>query len=135
MAIIVALCEPQRLNTLALSERVGVGVTETVDELTDEQLLSVPVTVYIVVEVGLITILAVVAVVFHKYAVAPLAVNVAELPAQTVAELTLTVGVVFTVTVVVFKSEQFPLVPVIVYAVVEEGDGLITAVLAPVFHE
>ncbi|MCW3078501.1 MAG: hypothetical protein JWO32_3110, partial [Bacteroidetes bacterium] len=46
--------------------------------------------------------------------VAPLAVKVAAFPEQIVEELTLTVGVVFTVTVVVFTSVQLLDVPVIV---------------------
>ncbi len=41
----MALCDPQRLNKFALSERVGVGETETVAELILEQLFAVPITV------------------------------------------------------------------------------------------
>jgi hypothetical protein len=52
--------------------------------------------------------------VLHENEVAPLAVNVAVFPEQIVAEFTLTVGVVITVTVEVLMLVQFPLVPVTV---------------------
>jgi hypothetical protein len=58
--------------------------------------------------------LAVIAPVFQVYVVAPDAVSVAELPEQIVDEFTLTVGVVFTVTVDVLTFVQFPVVPVTV---------------------
>ena len=61
----------------------------------------VPVTVYVVVAEGLTVMLEVVAPVLHRKLVAPLAVIVAEVPAQ-IAEgeaLTLTVGDALTVTV------------------------------------
>lgn len=50
----------------------------------------------------------------HEYVVAPVAVKLAELPAQTVALATLMVGLGTTVTVDVPVPEQLPLVPVIV---------------------
>jgi hypothetical protein len=61
-------------------------------------------------------------------------VRVAEFPEQIVAELTLTVGVVFTVTVAVLTFEQFPVVPVTVYNVVAAGEGAIVEVRAPVLQ-
>ena len=48
---------------------------------------------------------------------APLAINVAELPEQTVALLTVMVGLLFTVTLVVVDPVHEPLAPVIVYVV------------------
>ena len=87
------------------------------------------------VSAGLTEILAVVADVFHEYETAPEAVSVAELPAQTVELLTLTVGVAFTFTCAVFVFTQFPLVPVTVYTVVEAGLTTILDVEALVLHE
>lgn len=62
----------------------------------------VPVTVYIVFTVGATIIALVVEPVFQEYVLAPLAVNVAELPEQIVELFTVTFGVVLTVTVAVF---------------------------------
>ena len=59
-------------------------------------------------------IVAVVAPVFQLYVVAPLAVKVAELPAQIVALFTVTVGIGVTVMVAVFVEEHPPVVPVMV---------------------
>jgi hypothetical protein len=50
----------------------------------------------------------------HVYVVAPVAVSVAEFPAQTVAVFTDKDGTELTVTVVVTTVEQLPTVPVIV---------------------
>lgn len=61
----------------------------------------------------------------HEYVVAPVAVNVAELPLQIVAVevVTLTVGVGLTVIVrVAVPVQPFAAVPVTVYVVVEAGD-------------
>jgi hypothetical protein len=66
--------------------------------------------------------------------VAPLAVSVAEVPAQTVAELTVTVGLMFTVTVVVLLPEQDPSVPLTVYTDVAVGVTVIAFAFEPVFH-
>lgn len=65
---------------------------------------------------------------------APVAVNVAVCPAQIAGELTVTVGVAFTVTVAVFIAEQVPFDPVTVYTVVEGGETLVVDVFAPVLH-
>jgi hypothetical protein len=65
---------------------------------------------------------------------APLAVRTPELPAQIVAEFTLTDGVVFTETVEVAIPEQMPFVPVTVYTVVEEGLTTILLLVDPVLQ-
>jgi hypothetical protein len=62
--------------------------------------------------------------------VAPLAVKVAALPEHTVALLTETVGVAFTVTETVFVLAQPPVLPVTVYTVVDEGVTLTVLVVA-----
>jgi hypothetical protein len=62
-------------------------------------------------------------------------VSVAELPAQMLAEFTVTVGFGFTVTVEVFATLQMPVVPVTVYTVVTMGAGLMIAVDCPLLHE
>ena len=91
----------------ALAE-VTVALNETVFPLplnvivfVAEQLVNVlvPVTVYIVVTVGVVVIDAEVALVFHKYVTAPLAVNVDVAPIQiTDGDATIdTVGLGFTV--------------------------------------
>jgi hypothetical protein len=61
-------------------------------------------------------------------------VSVVVLPEQIVLELTLTVGVLLTVMVAVFKLVQVPLLPVTVYTVVVVGLAAILAVKAPVFQ-
>lgn len=66
---------------------------------------------------------------------APDAVNTAVFPEQTVAEFTLIVGVALTVTVAVLTLLHPLVVPVTVYTVVDEGEGLMVARLLPVFHE
>jgi hypothetical protein len=59
---------------------------------------------------------------------------VAEFPEQIVALLTLTVGVVLTVTVAVFAPLHPLEVPVTVYTVVPDGLTVIVEVVAPVFQ-
>ena len=60
---------------------------------------------------------------------APVAVNVAEFPAQIVAEFTVITGVDTTVTVDVAVAEQVPAVPVTVYTAVVVG---VAVTVAPV---
>ena len=52
---------------------------------------------------------------------APLAVKLAELPEQMVAELTVIVGVALTVTELVADEEQVPIAPTIEYTVLTDG--------------
>lgn len=97
----------------------GFGFTVTVAVAVEEQPPVVPVTVYVVVVGGLaVTVAPVVAERFvagdHVYEVAPVAVNVAEAPAQIVSEFTATTGFAPTVTVAVAVPEQVPVVPVTV---------------------
>ena len=56
------------------------------------------------------------------------------LPEHIIAELTVIVGLGFTVTVVVLTFVQLLLLPVTVYTVVTEGVGLIMALVAPVLQ-
>ena len=85
-----------------------------------QPLLSVPVTVYVIVEVGFAVteepVVALSAVAgLHEYVFAPLAVSVVDCPLQIVAEETVTTGSGFTVTVTCV-DDVHPLtsVPVIV---------------------
>jgi hypothetical protein len=97
-------------------------VTETVFELL--QPAVAPVTVYVVVIVGLTTTVAPVNEPgFQVYVVAPLPVKVAELPAHIAIGLAIavTVGIGLTVNVTVFVLVQLPLAPVTVYVVVIVG--------------
>ena len=78
----------------------------------------------------------VVAVVLHKYVVAPLAVNMVDCPEQMVlVPVIVIVGNAFTVTILVDDAEQpAALVPVAVYVLVVPGVTLITAVVALLLH-
>src|SRR6266487_991252 len=103
-------------------ESVTVIVCDAVPEQFDPLL---PVTLYVVVEVGDTVMLAVVAPVLHLKVLAPLAVSVTELPAHTdVAEAVIViVGESVTVIVCDAVPEQFdPLLPVTLYVVVEFGE-------------
>jgi hypothetical protein len=60
------------------------------------------------------------------YEVAPFAVSVAVLPEQIVGELTVTIGVGFTVTTAVLVDVQLPVIPVTTYVVVEAGVAVTT---------
>ena len=94
-----------------------------------------PVTVYVVAEPGDTVTVEVVAAIAgaHVYVVAPLAVNVVELPEHMVGEPadTVMVGVVFTVTTTVFVPVQVTgeVEPVTVYVVVTVG---LAVTVAPV---
>ena len=94
----------------------------------------VPVTVYVVVTVGVAVIVTVAAPVDHAYVVAPLAVNVADTPLHTVADVLVITGNGFTVIVPVVIPVQPEEVPVTVYVVVTVGVAVIVAVAAPVDH-
>lgn len=90
---------------------VGVGLTVTVVVLELEHVPVVPTIEYVVFDVGLAeTTLPVVALKpvegVQLYVVAPFAVSDTELPEQTVAVLTVIVGVGITVTVVVNMPVQ-----------------------------
>ena len=67
---------------------------------------------------------------------APLAVNVVDIPVQLgiAGLLTVTIGIVLTVTVVVAEEGHPFVVPRTVEVVVIVGDGVIAAVIAKVFH-
>jgi hypothetical protein len=62
-------------------------------------------------------------------------VSVTEPPEHNAPLFTVTLGVVFTVTVAVFKFVHPPLFPVTEYTVVDAGETVIELVEAPVFHE
>jgi hypothetical protein len=122
-----------------VSVTVGVGVTLTTKVKVELLLLQpaalVPVTVYVVVTVGLTVILAVVCtgVVFHTYVAAPLAFNVVEPPEHILADgaaEAVTVGVVFTVTTTVagvVLEQPAVVVPTTVYVVVVVGLAVVVS--------
>ena len=91
------------------------------------------------VVLGVTFIEAVVAPVFQRYVPPPadgVAVNVALVPSQTVAEFIVTVGIGFTVRVPEPAKLGHPFkVYTHVYVVVEPGVTVIEAVVAPVFHK
>jgi len=113
-------------------------LTVTVLEAVAVQPLAfVTVTVYVVVEPGDTVILVVVAPVLHEYVPPPLAVKVAFCPLQ-IGDglLMLAVGFVFTVKVLESVSVQpLAFVTVTEYVVVEEGETVMLAVVAPLLHE
>jgi hypothetical protein len=117
IAVMLPVLAPQLLGDIVgAAVKVGTGLTLTVETAVLVQLLPfLPVTVYDVVTVGVTLIDAPLCDVLQLYVVALLAVKVTGVPAQTVAEFTVTDGVGFTFIVVVFELIQ-PLaaVPVIV---------------------
>lgn len=87
---------------------------------------------YVVLALGLTTILAPVWPVLHEYEPAPTAVSVAELPAQMEEDdaLILTLGAALTNTVTDATAEQpLELVPVTEYVVVTLGDTTMLALV------
>jgi len=71
----------------AVAETLGKELTVTVIEAVFEHPIElVPVTEYVVVDVGLTVMLAVVCPVLHRYEVAPLAVKVVDAPGQITEE-------------------------------------------------
>jgi hypothetical protein len=112
----------------------GAEVTETVATAVFEQPDVTPVTVYDVVVVG-DTVIGLVTKPFdHEYVVPPAAVNVADAPAQIEGELTVIVGIGFTVTVATAEPEQPDVVPVTVYEVVVVGATVLGFEVEPPFH-
>ena len=113
-------CTQTGAQPLFTSEVIfGVGTAFTVTVATEvfEQPLVVPVTVYVVVANGFATAVLVpvtVAPADQVYDVPPLAVKLADAPAQIVTEFTEIVGNGFTVTVAVAVLEQPLSVPVTV---------------------
>ena len=136
----VSVDEPpeQIVDGDAVAVTFGVEPTETVTETVFEHPLEfVPVTEYVVVEVGLTVILAVISPVLHWYEVAPLAVNVLDPPEQIVEgdAVAVTFGVEPTETVTETVLEQpLEFVPVTEYVVVELGLTVMLAVVSPVLH-
>ena len=135
LAEIVVDCPLQIVDCDANAITKGAEFTVTVEVAVFEQPPFEPVTVYVVVLPGLTEIDAVVAPVFHKYVVAPLAVIVADCPPQILVEFAVTEGGGFIVIncVAVFVH-PFAAVPVTVYVVVEVGLTEILAVDPPVFQ-
>ena len=99
-----------------------------------QPLASVPVTVYVVVVVG-VKATALLTLLFHAYVVAPEPLKVTAVPAQTVwLPPALTLGAAFTVTVAcAVLLQPLAAVPVTVYVVVVVGVKA-TALLTPLFH-
>jgi hypothetical protein len=136
----VSVVDPptQIIEGAATMFTLGAALTFTViDSLVEQPLEFVPVTVYVVVTLGLTEILALVAPVFHEKLDAPEAVSVADAPAQIVEldALTERLGEAFTTTVTLEVAEQpLALVPVTEYVVVTLGLTEIDALVAPVLH-
>lgn len=72
--------------------------------------------------------------VFHKYAVAPLAVKEDVWLEHIVLELTVTIGKGFTKTVVTVEPKQAPLFPTTVKEVVVVGATIMLFPIAPLLH-
>ena len=126
LAVSVVDCPEQTVAGATVTAGRGLTVTATcVDPV--HPLLSVPVTVYVVVEIGFavtgepVVALSAVAGV-QEYVFAPLAVSVVDCPLQIVTGATVITGRGFTVTVTCVDAEQ-PLlsVPVTVYVMVAVG--------------
>ena len=135
VAVSVAFC-PRHIAFTGLILTVGNWLTVTVTVAVLEQPLSpVPVTVYVVVPVGVTVYGLTVDVVvpsFHEYDAAPLAVRLASCPRQIASWLVSaeTVGSCLTLTVTLAVLEHpLPSVPVTVYVVVSSG---VTDLLLPV---
>jgi hypothetical protein len=110
LALSVVLAPEQIDAGEALGLSVGVGVTVTVLTSVFVQTPLLPVTVYVIVELGLtVMMLPVSPDGVHVYELAPLAVNVVLLPEQMVVLPAIaTVGLVVTVTVTVLTTGQLP---------------------------
>jgi hypothetical protein len=72
--------------------------------------------------------------VFQEYVSAPLTVSIACVPLHTVAFITLTIGIGFTVTVTVAWFVHPGVVAVTVYVVVVEGVTVIEVPVPPLLH-
>jgi hypothetical protein len=116
--VAVSVVDPptQIIDGAATMFTLGDALTFTViDSLTEHPFEFVPVTVYVVVTLGLTEMLALVAPVFHEKLDAPEAVSVADAPAQIVEldALTERLGDALTNTVTLVETEHpLALVPV-----------------------
>jgi hypothetical protein len=123
---------------LAAAVTVGNGFTVTLTVAVPvHPAVLVPVTVYVVVELGVTVLLVPVPNPPDQlYVLAPLAVNTELSPLHIAAGLALavTVGNGFTVTLTVAVPVHPELVPVTVYVVVLVGDTVMLAVVLPVFQ-
>jgi hypothetical protein len=126
---VITVLPPKQIVAEPLAVTVGKGVTVTVTAAVFEHPRDVPVTVYVLVTVGVATGVALVVLLNpvegdQTYVVAPLAVNVVEVPLQIVISgLTVTFGTGLTVMVTVDVLLQGPVVPVTVYVVVADGEA------------
>jgi hypothetical protein len=138
LAVKVAEAPEQIADADALTLIEGAALTTTVtDPIAEQPDELVPVTEYVVVNVGLTEMLADVAPLLHRYVEPPLAVNVADAPAQIVEAdaLTLIEGAALTTTVIDPVAEQpDELVPVTEYVVVAAGITEMLADVAPLLH-
>jgi hypothetical protein len=114
---------PQIVGFDAVDVTVGEAATVTVTVCVPEQLPVVPVTVYVVFDVGATEMLVPGKLPgCHIYVVAPEALSVAEFPEQiAVVPETVTAGMLCTFTRICAVPEQVPFVPVTVYVVAEAG--------------
>jgi len=113
----VAVCPAHITAGLLTALTVGIGFTVTSTVEVPVHPALAPVTVYVVLDAGeTVTFVPTRAPGFHVYVVAPLPVNVAELPAQIAVGLLTaeTVGLAFTVIATVVDVEQEPFEPVTV---------------------
>jgi hypothetical protein len=107
--------DPQALGfVVGDAVKVGTVFTVIVIEVESRQLPLLPITVYVVVTVGVTLMELPLADVLHVKLPAPVAVSVVEVPAHKVCEVaaTETVGIAFTVTVHVEGLPAQPLLPV-----------------------
>jgi len=123
-AVSVVLAPLQMLDVEAESVTVGFALTVTVVEAVPLQPFDVPVTMYVVVPVGL-TVCGFEDPLLHVYVVPPAAVSTVLVPLHILFEeaLRVTVGIALTVSVVevAFPTHPYVLVPVTVYVVVTVG--------------
>jgi hypothetical protein len=121
---------PEQMLPPPSAVTLGVLLTVTVTVCVPEQLPEVPVTVYVVVDGGVMLMLLPERLPgCQLYVVAPVALNVVPEPEQIVETPLMESGAnEFTVTVTTLVEEQLPFTPVTVYVVVEVG---VTVTLLP----
>ena len=131
MALIVVLLPLQMVGEVADAVTLGTAFTVTVTVATSVQPLVVPVTEYVVVEVGEAVNEDPLPEGLQTYELAPLAETVVLLPLQIVGEAAdaVTVGTAFTVTVTVAVFVHPLLVPVTEYVVVDAGETVYVALV------